>query len=116
MKPTILIAGATGATGSAATKFLLKKGFPVCALVHTDGEQAQRLKAQGAEMVVGDYLDFRSMRRAFNDVQRAYFVYTKARLVTIANTIGKRTKLIWQCATLHPISAADPIIENDFLL
>jgi NAD(P)H dehydrogenase (quinone) len=76
MKPTILIAGATGATGSAATKFLLEKGFPVRALVHTDGEPAQKLKAQGAEMVVGDYLDFRSMQRAFNGVQRAYFVYT----------------------------------------
>jgi uncharacterized protein YbjT (DUF2867 family) len=76
MKPTILIGGATGATGSVATTVLLEKGFPVRALVHTDGEHAQELKAHGAEIVIGDYLDFRSMQRAFNGVQRAYFVYT----------------------------------------
>jgi NADPH:quinone reductase-like Zn-dependent oxidoreductase len=52
MKPTILIAGDTGATGSAATKFLLEKGFPVRVLVHTDGEQAQKLQAQGADLFI----------------------------------------------------------------
>ena len=36
MKPTILIAGATGATGKTATKLLLEKGFPAHALVHAD--------------------------------------------------------------------------------
>lgn len=76
MKPTILIAGATGATGSVAAKLLLEKGFPARALVHSNDERASKLKTQGAEIVIGDYLDFRSIQRAFNGVLRAYFVYT----------------------------------------
>ena len=74
-KPTILIAGATGATGRIATKLLLEKDFPVRALVHNEDERSNKLKAQGAEIVVGDLLDFRAVRRAFEGVKRAYFVY-----------------------------------------
>jgi len=36
MKPTILIVGATGATGKTATKLLLEKGVSVHPLVHAD--------------------------------------------------------------------------------
>ncbi len=75
MKPTILIAGATGATGSVATKLLLEKGFPVRALVHRDEERSRKLESQGVEIVVGDLLDFRAVRRAFNGAKRGYFVY-----------------------------------------
>lgn len=75
MKPTILIAGAAGATGSVAANVLLEKGFPVRALVHSEDERSQKLKAQGAEIVLGDYLDFRSIQRTLKGVQRAYFVY-----------------------------------------
>ncbi len=75
MKPTILIAGATGATGSVAAKVLLEKRFPVRALVHKEDERSSKLQAQGAEVVVGDLLDLRAIRRAFDGVQRAYFVY-----------------------------------------
>src|SRR5262249_27473325 len=71
----ILIAGATGATGSVATKLLLEKGFPVRALVHKDNERAHKLQAIGAEIFVGDVLDFRALRRAFEGIKRAYFVY-----------------------------------------
>jgi uncharacterized protein YbjT (DUF2867 family) len=75
MKPTILIAGATGATGGAATKLLREKGFPVRALVHNEDERSKALKAKGVELVVGDLLDFRAVRRAFEGIARAYFVY-----------------------------------------
>ena len=44
MTPTILIGGATGATGSVAVKLLLGKGFPVRAFVHTDDERARELQ------------------------------------------------------------------------
>jgi NAD(P)H dehydrogenase (quinone) len=70
-----LIGGATGATGSVATKLLLEKGFPVRALVHKDDERAHKLRALGAEIFVGDVLDFRAVRRAFEGMKRAYFVY-----------------------------------------
>lgn len=75
MKPKILIVGATGGTGSAATKLLLEKGFPVRALVRKEDERSARLQVQGAEIMVGDLLDFRSVRRAFEGAQRGYFVY-----------------------------------------
>jgi NAD(P)H dehydrogenase (quinone) len=74
-RTSILIGGATGATGSVATKLLLEKGFPVRAFVHKDDERAHKLQALGAEIFVGELLDFRAVRRAFEGIKRAYFVY-----------------------------------------
>ncbi|RFU78298.1 nadp-binding [Trichoderma arundinaceum] len=73
--PKILIAGAAGRTGSIATRMLLERGFPVRAMVRQDDERARKLADLGAEIFVGDVLDLRSMRRAFDGVKRAYFVY-----------------------------------------
>ncbi len=75
MKPNILVTGATGATGSATTKELLKKGLPVRAFVHSKDERAQELESLGAELFVGDLIDFGTVRKAFEGVQRAYFVF-----------------------------------------
>lgn len=75
MDSPILIGGATGHTGSVATELLLQKGFPVRAFVHKNDERSQRLEALGVEIVVGDLLDLRAVRRAFEGVKRAYFVY-----------------------------------------
>jgi len=75
MKATILIGGATGATGSVATRLLLEKGLAVRALVHKEDERSQKLKSLGAEIFVGDLHDFRAVRGAFEGIKRAYFVY-----------------------------------------
>jgi NAD(P)H dehydrogenase (quinone) len=75
MNIPILIGGASGATGSVATKLLLQKGFPVRALVRQKDDRARQLEALGAEIFVGDVLDFRAVRRAFEGIKRAYFVY-----------------------------------------
>jgi NAD(P)H dehydrogenase (quinone) len=75
MNPPILIAGATGSTGRVATKLLLEKGLPVRALVHKEDDRSAQLKTQGAEIVVGDLLDFNAVRRAFAGAKRGYFVY-----------------------------------------
>lgn len=75
MKPTILITGAAGATGRVATGQLLQQGFPVRALVRKQDARAEKLQALGAEIVVGDMLDFRSIQRAFEGASRGYFVY-----------------------------------------
>jgi NAD(P)H dehydrogenase (quinone) len=72
---TLLITGATGATGSRATEFLLKKCHKVRALVHKDDERSSRLNEMGAEVVVGDLLDLDSVRAALEGVTAAYFVY-----------------------------------------
>lgn len=78
MKPAILISGATGSTGTVAANLLLEKGFPIRALVHKHDERSEKLKAQGAEVVVGDFHDFRSIQPAFEGIQRAYFCYPVA--------------------------------------
>src|SRR5262249_17588106 len=72
---SVLIGGATGATGSVATKLLLEKGFRVRAFVHKDDERAHTLQTLGAEIFVGELLDLRAVRRAFEGIKRAYFVY-----------------------------------------
>src|SRR6201990_3162759 len=72
---TVLIGGATGTTGSVATRLLLEKGFSVRAFVHKDDERAHKLQALGAEIFVGDLHDFRAVRRAFEGIKHAYFVY-----------------------------------------
>ena len=75
MTPTILITGATGATGRGAVYALLKRGFQVRAFVHSDDERSRRLSHEGADVAVGDLLDFHAVRRALDGVQRAYFIY-----------------------------------------
>src|SRR5215831_16712210 len=70
-----LITGATGATGGAAAVQLLEQGQRVRALVHREDERADKLRGLGAEVVVGDLLDFDAVSEALEDVDRAYFVY-----------------------------------------
>jgi uncharacterized protein YbjT (DUF2867 family) len=43
--------------------------------VHREDERSDRLRDLGAELFVGDLLDFDAVRGALADVQRAYFVY-----------------------------------------
>jgi NAD(P)H dehydrogenase (quinone) len=71
----ILVTGATGSTGLATIKHLLQKGLAVRAFVHKEDDRSRQLEAQGAEVFVGDLLDLRSVRRAFEGIKRAYFVY-----------------------------------------
>ena len=70
-----LITGATGATGGAAAAQLLEKGRNVRAFVHREDERSEALRKQGAEVVVGDLLDFDVVRESLKGVDRAYFVY-----------------------------------------
>jgi NAD(P)H dehydrogenase (quinone) len=70
-----LITGATGATGGAAAAQLLERGQPVRAFVHREDERSGHLRKLGAEVVVGDLLDFDAVRAALNGVNRTYFVY-----------------------------------------
>lgn len=71
-KPRILITGASGRNASAAVLDLLKRGFPVRALVRREDGRSGALRSAGAEIVVGDLFDHRDLERALVDVQRAY--------------------------------------------
>ena len=71
-KPKILVTSAAGRTGSVAVTELLKKGFPVRAIVRREDLRAQRLRQLGAEVFVGNIFDIRDLRNAMQGVQRAY--------------------------------------------
>ena len=70
-----LITGATGATGGHAVRRLLEKQHAVRVVAHRRDERSQQLLELGAEVVLGDFLDFDSMRAALSGVDRAYFCY-----------------------------------------
>ncbi|MFE0632728.1 NmrA family NAD(P)-binding protein [Streptomyces sp. NPDC058864] len=72
---TILITTANGETGRPMVDYLLREGFHVRAMVRTDDERAQRLRDKGADVVFGDLLDLRDVRKAMEGVRRAYFNY-----------------------------------------
>ncbi|MFF7216514.1 NAD(P)H-binding protein [Streptomyces sp. NPDC008238] len=72
---SILITTANGATGRPMVDYLLREGFDVRAMVHTDDERAQRLRDKGADVVFGDLLNLPDVRKALEGVQRAYFNY-----------------------------------------
>src|ERR1700719_3599406 len=73
LKPTILVTGATGKTGSIVAAELLKDGYPVRALVHREDGRSARLKAQGAEIAVADMSDVERVADALKEVHRAYY-------------------------------------------
>jgi NAD(P)H dehydrogenase (quinone) len=73
LKPRILVTGATGKTGSLVVAELLQAGYPVRALVHREDDRSMRLRAQGAEIAIGDISDVERVADALKDVQRAYY-------------------------------------------
>ncbi|MGB3049645.1 MAG: NmrA family NAD(P)-binding protein [Polyangiales bacterium] len=74
-KPKILVTGSTGKTGAAVVEQLLERDYPVKALVRVHDGRSERLEQLGAEVVLGDFLDLRSIRAAVQGVKRVYFVY-----------------------------------------
>ena len=70
-----LITGATGNTGATTVRLLLQRGHRVRAFVHREDERSQSLAAAGAEIAVGDLLDFNVISAAMTGVDGAYFCY-----------------------------------------
>lgn len=71
-RPRTLVTGAAGRTGQVAALELLRQGFPVRALVRRDDARAEALRRAGAEIVIGNMLDYADLERALSNVQRAY--------------------------------------------
>jgi uncharacterized protein YbjT (DUF2867 family) len=72
----ILVTGAAGRIGSVGrivTELLLVRGFRVRAHVRVEDERAARLRALGAELVVGDLLDIVAVHRAIEGCERICF-------------------------------------------
>jgi uncharacterized protein YbjT (DUF2867 family) len=67
--------GRQGKTGRHLSEMLLARKIPVRAFVHRIDERSERLRALGAEIVEGDFLDIRSVQRAAQGVSAVYFAY-----------------------------------------
>src|SRR5438477_10158673 len=67
--------GRQGKTGRHVSKMLLQRGIPVRAFVHRIDERSEQLRALGAEVFEGDFLDIRSVQRAIQGVSSIYFAY-----------------------------------------
>ena len=71
-----LITGATGSIGRNVVEFLLERGRKVRAFVHKgENNQSSQLRQLGAEIAVGDLLDFMTIRPALDGISGASFVY-----------------------------------------
>lgn len=78
VKPVLVTSasgGRQGKTGRHVSELLLKRGIPVRAFVHGIDERSERLRALGAEIFEGDFLDARSVMRAAQDTAAIYFAY-----------------------------------------
>src|SRR5580700_535279 len=72
----ILVTGAAGRIGGVGPEvvdILRSKGLPVRALVRTDDDRAEALRAAGAEVVVGDLTRAEDVARAMGGCRRLYF-------------------------------------------
>src|SRR5215831_5935532 len=67
--------GRQGKTGRRVSELLLSRGVPVRAFVHRLDERSERLRALGAEIFEGDFLDIRSVQRAAQGSSAIYFAY-----------------------------------------
>jgi uncharacterized protein YbjT (DUF2867 family) len=67
--------GRQGKTGRHVSEMLLARGIPVRAFVHKIDERSEALRALGAEIVEGDFLDARSVLRAVQGTSSVYFAY-----------------------------------------
>lgn len=74
-KPNILVMGATGKTGAQVVAQLLERRFPVRALVRSRDKRSERLERLGAEVVLGDFHELKSIRNAVKGIKRVSFCY-----------------------------------------
>ncbi len=73
MKPTVVVTGATGSTGSQVVAQLRRHDWPVRALVRRIDDRAERLRALGADIHIVDLFDQGQLATALRGTQRAYF-------------------------------------------
>src|SRR5467141_526479 len=67
--------GRQGKTGRHVSEMLLAQGVPVRAFVHQIDERSEHLRALGADIVQGDFLDIRSVQHAVEGTSAIYFAY-----------------------------------------
>ncbi|MBY6242767.1 NmrA family NAD(P)-binding protein [Methylosinus sp. Sm6] len=86
-------AGTHGGTGRFLIEELIARAIPVRALARVADERSERLRALGAEIVIGDLTRLDDMRRALDGVDGVFFCYPLAPgLLQAAATLGAATR------------------------
>ncbi|NQX56901.1 SDR family oxidoreductase [Pedobacter panaciterrae] len=89
----ILVTGATGNLGKATINSLLNKGISannIAALVRDESKSAE-FKSKGIQVRIGDYQNFESLKRAFEDVDKLLLISSSAE---IAQRFGQHKNVI----------------------
>jgi uncharacterized protein YbjT (DUF2867 family) len=105
MDGPILVTGAgggVGGVGRTVVETLLGRSLPVRAMAHRDDDRAERLRALGAEVVVGDLTDPADVARALDGARRMFFsmsvspsyLEAAATVATVARSAGALDALV----------------------
>ncbi|BDX31854.1 nucleotide-diphosphate-sugar epimerase [Mycobacterium antarcticum] len=101
--PTILVTGATGKTGAAVVRELLRHGFPVRAMITRHDGRSADLESAGAQLVIADMFDPNQLFDAMRGTTRAYY-------------LPSFHPLIMQSAAAFTIAAREARLESTVLL
>src|SRR6201992_2236849 len=114
--------GRQGKTGRHVAEALLARGIRVRAFVHKIDERSERLRALGAEVFEGDFLDIRSVQRAAEGTSAIYFAYPvqdglmdATAAMAIAAREAKVTRLVTLVMLQSSPDAPTPRMRQNYL-
>jgi uncharacterized protein YbjT (DUF2867 family) len=122
----VLVTGAAGGgqgkTGRHVSKMLLARGVPVRAFVHKIDERSDHLRALGAEVFEGDFLNIQSVQRAVQGVSSIYFAYPvqdglldATAIMAVAARDAGVTRLINLVMARSSLDAPTPRMRQNYL-
>ncbi|MGH8249914.1 MAG: NAD-dependent epimerase/dehydratase family protein [Steroidobacteraceae bacterium] len=82
----VLVTGATGFTGKALVRRLLKDGHPVVGLDYKEGHKTEELRSWGAEVVIGTVTDREVVRRCMQGVDAVQHLAAAFREMDVPET------------------------------
>ena len=96
--------------------------MPVRAMVRTSDDRAQYLRGLGAEVVVGDFLDFQSIEKVVDGISTVYFAYpvqhglldATVNMAVAARNAGVK-RLIDMVMLVSAPDAATPRLRENYL-
>src|SRR5215469_2044432 len=114
--------GRQGKTGRHVSEMLLGRGVPVRAFVHKLDDRSERLRALGAEIVEGDFLDIGSVQRAVEGTSAVYFAYPvqdglmdATAIMALAAREAKITRLVNLVMLQSSADAPTPRMRQNYL-
>jgi len=124
-KPVLITSaagGRQGKTGRHVSEMLLARGVPVRAFVHKLDDRSERLRALGAEIFEGDFLDIGSVQHAVEGTSAIYFAYPvqdglmdATAIMALAARDAKITRLVNLVMLQSSADAPTPRMRQNYL-